>query len=180
MSEYPPATSIGAAIKQNRPFSGVEHQVYLALQRAAADLTQQAAVLLRPFGLSGAQYNILRILRGAGAEGLACGEIAERLLTRDPDMTRLLDRMQRQGLVTRERASHDRRVVTTRITAQGRHVLSQLDEPMAGMHRRQLAHMDAARLRDLATLLDAVVAGPHPEPPEPPEPRGSPTLAQPA
>jgi DNA-binding MarR family transcriptional regulator len=132
VSEYPPATSIGAAIKQNRPFGGIEHQVYLALQRAAADLTQQAAVVLRPFGLSGAQYNVLRILRGAGPEGLACGEIAERLLTRDPDMTRLLDRMQRQGLVTRERDSND---------------------------RREFAHMDAARLRELATLLDSVVAG---------------------
>lgn len=160
MSDSPPATSIGAAIKQNRPFSGVEHQVYLALQRAAADLTQGAAVLLRPFGLSGAQYNILRILRGAGDEGLACGEIAERLLARDPDMTRLLDRMQRQGLVTRERASRDRRVVTTCITAEGRHVLAKLDGPMAALHRRQLAHIDAARLRELATLLDAVVTRP--------------------
>lgn len=160
MSEYPPATSIGVAIKQGRPFSGIEHQVFLALQRAAADLGQGVAALLRPFGVSGAQYNVLRILRGAGEEGLACGEIADRLVTRDPDMTRLLDRMQRQGLVTRERASHDRRVVTTRITAEGRHILSQLDEPMAALHRRQLEHIDAARLRDLATLLDTVVAGP--------------------
>ena len=159
MSEYPPATSIGAAIKQSRPFGGIEHQVYLALQRAAADLTQQAATLLRPFGLSGAQYNVLRILRGAGPEGLPCGEIAERLLTRDPDMTRLLDRMQRQGLVTRERDSSDRRVVTTRITDQARDILSRLDEPVAALHRRQFAHMDAARLRELAALLDAVVAG---------------------
>lgn len=160
MSEYPPTTSIGSAIRQSRPFGGVEHQVYLALQRAAADLTQGAAALLRPFGLSGAQYNILRILRGAGPEGLACGEIAERLLARDPDMTRLLDRMERQGLVMRQRASHDRRVVTTRITPEGARVLAELDEPMAALHRRQLAHIDAARLRELATLLDAVVAGP--------------------
>lgn len=159
MSEYPPATSIGAAIKQTRPFGGIEHQVYLALQRAAADLTQQAAVVLRPFGLSGAQYNVLRILRGAGPDGLACGEIAERLLTRDPDMTRLLDRMQRQGLVTRERDGNDRRVVTTRITDQARDILSRLDGPVAALHRRQFAHMDAARLRELATLLDSVVTG---------------------
>lgn len=162
MSEFPPATSIGAAIRQGRPFSGIEHQVYVALQRAAADLTQGTAALLRPFGLSGAQYNILRILRGAGDDGLACGEVADRLLTRDPDMTRLLDRMQRQGLVTRERASHDRRVVVARITPEGRHVLAQLDSPMAALHRRQLGHIDAARLRELATLLDAVVATPPP------------------
>lgn len=172
MSQHAPTTSIGAAIKQQRPFAGVEHQVYVALQRAAADLTQGTAALLRPFGVSGAQYNILRILRGAGSEGLACGEIAERLLTRDPDMTRLLDRMQRQGLVTRERASHDRRVVTTRITREAMDILDKLDEPMAALHRQQLAHMDAPRLRELATLLDAVVAGP----PAPP-PRGDPAQA---
>lgn len=157
---YGPSTSIAAAIKQGRPFAGVEHQVYIALQRAAADLTQGLATLLRPFGLSGAQYNILRILRGAGDDGLACGEVANRLITREPDMTRLLDRMQRQGLVTRQRASYDRRVVTARITAEGRHVLEQLDEPMAAMHRRQLEHMGTTRLTDLAALLDAVVAGP--------------------
>ena len=74
-------------------------------------------------------------------------------------MTRLLDRMQRQGLVTRERDSSDRRVVTTRITDQARDVLSRLDAPVAALHRRQFAHMDAARLRELAALLDAVVAG---------------------
>jgi DNA-binding MarR family transcriptional regulator len=158
VSEYPPTSSIGTALRQSRPFSSVEHQVYLALQRAAADLTQGAAALLRPHGVSGAQYNILRILRGAGEAGLSCGEIAERLVTRDPDITRLLDRMQRQGLVTRERDSQDRRVVTARITAAGRDLLARLDEPMAELHRDQLAHLGADRLRQLATLLDAVVA----------------------
>jgi len=155
-------SSIATAIRQGRPFGGVEHEVFLAIQRAAADLTQESAALLRPHGLSGAQYNILRILRGAGTDGLACGEIADRLVTRDPDMTRLLDRMERQGLVTRQRASHDRRVVTTKISTEGKHLLSQLDEPMAALHRRQFAHIDPARLRELATLLDEVVARPQP------------------
>lgn len=157
MSQDTRTPSIATAIRQSRPFSGVEHQLYLSIQRAAADLVQDTAALLRPHGVSVAQYNILRILRGAGEEGLACGEIADRLVTRDPDMTRLLDRMQRQGLVTRERASHDRRVVTASITAEGRHLLAQLDEPMAALHRRQFAHMDQPRLRELATLLDDVV-----------------------
>lgn len=163
MSQDTHTPSIATAIRQGRPFSGVEHQVFLAIQRAAADLTQESAALLRPHGLSGAQYNILRILRGAGDEGLACGEIADRLVTRDPDMTRLLDRMERQGLVTRARASHDRRVVTTRVTEEGKNILAQLDEPMAALHRRQFAHMDATRLRELATLLDEVVS-PAPSP----------------
>lgn len=160
MSQDQHTPTIATAIRQNRPFGGVEHEVYLAIQRAAADLSQEAAALLRPHGLSGAQYNILRILRGAGTDGLACGEIANRLVTRDPDMTRLLDRMERQGLVTRERASHDRRVVTARITPQGKHLLAQLDEPMAALHRRQFAHMDQSRLRELAALLDDVVTAP--------------------
>jgi DNA-binding MarR family transcriptional regulator len=149
--------SIAAAIRQGRPFAGIEHQLFLAIQRAAADLTQESAALLRPHGLSGAQYNILRILRGAGDEGLACGEIADRLVTRDPDMTRLLERMERQGLVTRERASHDRRVVTTRLSPTGRELLAQIDEPMAALHRRQFAHMDQARLHELASLLDELI-----------------------
>lgn len=161
MSQESHTPSIASAIRQRRPFGGVEHQVYLAIQRAAADLAQEAAALLRPHGVSLAQYNILRILRGAGDDGLACGEIADRLVTRDPDMTRLLDRMQRQGLVTRERASHDRRVVTTRITAEGKHLLAQLDEPVAALHREQFAHMDPTHLRELAALLDDVVAPAH-------------------
>lgn len=164
MSQTTQTTSIATAIRQTRPFSGVEHEVFLAIQRAAADLTQETVALLRPHGVSFAQYNILRILRGGGGDGLACGEIADRLLTRDPDMTRLLDRMQRQGLVTRERASHDRRVVTTRITAEGRHLLSQLDAPMAALHRQQFAHMAPSRLDDLASLLDEVVASTSPVP----------------
>jgi DNA-binding MarR family transcriptional regulator len=158
MSEYPPASVLGDAIKQTRPFGGLEHLVFLAIQRAAADLTQQAGDLLRPYAVSGAQYNVLRILRGASGEGLACGEIADRLIARDPDMTRLLDRMQKQGLVTRSRASDDRRVVVTRITAEGLRIVGELDEPMAALHRRQLGHLGPTRLRDLAALLDEVLA----------------------
>lgn len=158
MSEYPPQSTLGTAIKQTRPFGGLEHLVFLAIQRAAADLTQQAGELLRPYGVSGAQYNVLRILRGASGEGLSCGEIADRLVARDPDMTRLLDRMQKQRLVTRSRASDDRRVVTTRITPEGLRIVGELDEPMSALHRRQLGHLGQTRLRDLASLLDEVLA----------------------
>lgn len=162
MSEYPSSSTLGAAIRQTRPFGGLEHLVFLAVQRAAADLTQQAGDLLRPFGVSGAQYNVLRILRGAGGDGLACGEIADRLVSRDPDMTRLLDRMQKQGFVTRARASDDRRVVMTRITPEGLRILDELDEPMAALHRRQLGHLGQTRLRALAALLDEVLASSEP------------------
>ena len=133
------------------------HHAFLALQRAAAILAADAAELLRSEDLSPAQYNVLRILRGAGKTPLACGDIAERLIARGPDMTRLLDRMERDGLVERARSAHDRRVVGTRITVRGRIVLERLDEPMAALHDRQLKHLGAKRLKELVTLIDAAV-----------------------
>ena len=151
------------AIKQSRPFTGLEHEVFVALQLAAARLAQEVAEALRPAGLTETQYNVLRILRGAGEEGLACGEIAERLLSRDPDMTRLLDRMQKQGLATRDRCKADRRVVTTRITPQGLALLAELDAPIAELHRRQLGHLGRERLDQLAALLRAALAPPSAE-----------------
>ena len=131
----------------------LEHQVFLALQRLASDLGQGAADLLKVAGLSGAQYNVLRILRGAGARGLACGEIADRMITKDPDITRLLDRLEKRGLVTRTRESDDRRVVTTRITDEGRALLARLDEPVAELHRRQLGCLGEEKLARLLELL---------------------------
>lgn len=137
-----------------RPFTSVEHQVFLAIQRAASALSAPVADLLRQEGLSAAQYNVLRILRGAPEEGLSCGEIADRLVTRDPDMTRLLDRLEAGGLIARSREKADRRVVTTRITGEGLRLLAQLDEPVADLHKRQLSHLGKARLSQLASLLD--------------------------
>ncbi len=104
--------------------------------------------------LTSNQYNVLRILRGA-PEGLACGEVAERMLTRDPDITRLLDRMEKRGLITRSREEKDRRTVVTRITAEGLKLLGKLDEPVQEAHRKQLGHLGRERLRALAGLLAA-------------------------
>lgn len=139
---------------RKRPATSAEHQVFLAIQRAASALSAPVADLLREAGLSAAQYNVLRILRGAPEEGLACGEVADRLVTRDPDMTRLLDRLEKSGLIVRSREKADRRVVTTRITGEGLRLLAQLDEPVADLHRRQLSHLGKARLAQLASLLD--------------------------
>ncbi|HEX9109386.1 MAG TPA: MarR family transcriptional regulator [Longimicrobiales bacterium] len=133
---------------------GLEHTVFLALQRLASDLGQEVAELLKGAGLSGAQYNVLRILRGAGKSGLACGEIAGRMITRDPDITRLLDRLEKRGLVIRARESGDRRVVTTRITQEGRALLATLDEPVAQLHERQLAGLGEEKLERLLQLLE--------------------------
>ncbi len=132
---------------------GLEQTAFLDLQRLAADLGQEVAELLKPAGLSGAQYNVLRILRGAGERGLPCGEIAARMITKDPDITRLLDRLEKRGLVTRARESGDRRVVTTRITDEARALLASLDGPVAELHRRQLGGLGEQKLQALIDLL---------------------------
>src|SRR5438552_16243281 len=114
-------------IKQTKPFSSAEEEAILNIQRTASLLAQAFAETLKPHGLSETQYNALRILRGAGAAGLACQEIAERMIARDPDITRLLDRLEARKLIGRARSKADRRVVVTRITPEGLRLLSALD-----------------------------------------------------
>src|SRR6185503_1750926 len=106
-------------IRQTKAFSSPAEEAILNIHRTAAVLTALFADTLKPFGLTEIQYNALRILRGAGKEGLSCQEIAERMITRDPDITRLVDRLASRGLVERARSEEDRRVVVTRITASG-------------------------------------------------------------
>src|SRR5689334_4637034 len=134
--------------------AGLEARVFVSLMRAADALARGAEALLKPYNLSGTQYNTLRILRGAGEKGLACSEVGERLISRDPDITRLLDRMESRGLIERAREAQDRRVVRTRITAEGLRLLEGLDRPVRELHRRQLRHLPAKQLRQLSSLLD--------------------------
>jgi MarR family transcriptional regulator, organic hydroperoxide resistance regulator len=141
-------------IKQQRPFDSLEQEALLNLLHTADALRHGMAAILKPFELSHSQYNVLRILRGAGTEGLACREIAERMITRDPDITRLLDRLEARGLVTRTRDERDRRLVMARITPKGLDVLAQLDEPIEEVDRRQLKHLGEQRLRTLIKLLE--------------------------
>jgi DNA-binding MarR family transcriptional regulator len=103
-------------IKQSKPFRSREEEAFLNLARTHEVLAARVAELLKPYQLTPTQYNMLRILRGAGAEGLTCSQATERMLTADPDVTRLLDRMEAQELIRRERSKEDRRVVVTRIT----------------------------------------------------------------
>lgn len=137
------------------PASTLEHEVYLALQRFALRLHDEAEEVFKAQGLSSTQFNVLRILRGAGAQGLTCGEIAARLLNRDPDVTRLLDRMEKQGLVVRARSEQDRRVVLTRLSSRGSELVGHFDEPLAGLHQRQFAHLQPGQLLALLDLLQA-------------------------
>jgi len=135
-----------------------EDRAFIALQKAADKLALQAEQLLKSNGLTGAQYNVLRILRGAEPQGLACSSIAERMISHDPDMTRLLDRMEKRHLITRQRQSDDRRVVKTRITGGGLDLLKRLDPTVRELHKRQFAHMTGPRVRTLAGLLDEICA----------------------
>lgn len=143
-------------IKQGRPFRSLEEEVTLGLARTADALARAADEVLRGFGLTTTQYNVLRILRGAGAAGLSCGDVASRMITRDPDLTRLLDRLEARALVTRARDGEDRRVVTARITRAGLAILAELDEPVSALHRERLGHLGEQKLRALAQLLDEV------------------------
>jgi DNA-binding MarR family transcriptional regulator len=138
----------------------LEDRVFVAILRAADALSLQAEQLLKSSGLTGVQYNVLRILRGAEPDGLACGAIAGRMISHDPDITRLLDRMEKRELIHRERQTDDRRVVKTRITKKGLEMLKPLDHPVHNLHKRQFRHVPAARLKLLAGLLDELCAGP--------------------
>lgn len=143
-------------IKQGKPFESLEAEVFLNLMRTADALARGGEEILKLAGLSHTQYNVLRILRGVGEKGLCCREVAERMITRDPDITRLLDRLERRGLLTRSRDSRDRRIITVRITSAGTKVLKDLDGPMAAQNRNLLSHMYKADLRKLLELLEAV------------------------
>ena len=135
-----------------------EDQAFIALQKAADALGQQADQLIKAHGLTGAQYNVLRILRGAEPDGLACTDIADRMISHDPDMTRLLYRMEKRSLITRQRQREDRRVVKTRITTDGLQLLRRLDQPVRELHKRQFGNFPAARLKTLKELLDQILA----------------------
>ncbi|MBA3345685.1 MAG: MarR family transcriptional regulator [Gemmatimonadales bacterium] len=141
-------------LRQGKPFASLEEMVFLSLLRTGDALLEGETALLKTAELSFAQYNVLRILRGAGPAGLACGEIAGRMVNRDPDITRLLDRLESRGLVSRTRDEGDRRVVLARITAEGLAMLQQLDAPIVRLHRAQLAHLSRKQLRALAELLE--------------------------
>ena len=129
-----------------------EEAVFLDLLRTTDMLSRGLVQVLKVEELSSTQYNVLRILRGAG-EGLACGEIASRIITRDPDVTRLLDRLEKRGLISRCRETEDRRTVRARIAPEGLTVLARLDETVQAAHRQQLGHLGRERRLALTELL---------------------------
>jgi len=148
-----------AELKQKVPFSSREQEAYLSLLRTADVLQAHVEARLKKFGLTGTQYNALRILRGAGPDGLACREIGERMITRDPDITRLLNRLEDRGFVERARARHDRRVIYGKITAAGLKLLREMDNPIEKHGREMLSHVGPEKLKQLIELLELVRGG---------------------
>ena len=144
---------------RRRRTASPEEAAYLDLARTTGMLSDPVAQLLKTEDLSPAQYNVLRILRGC-PEGLTCREIGNRMITRDPDITRLLDRLEKRKLIGRNRGDKDRRVVLTRITEVGLDLLGRLDQPIRDLHRRLLGHLGSERLQALAQLLEACRSGP--------------------
>jgi MarR family transcriptional regulator, organic hydroperoxide resistance regulator len=145
-----------AELKQKLPFKSREQEVYLALLRTSDSLQQEVEARLKDFGLTGTQYNALRILRGAGPEGLPCREIGERMITHDPDITRLLNRLEDRGFVERTRAKGDRRVIYGKITPAGLKLLREMDGPIDKHGREMFRHVGQDKLKRLIELLEAV------------------------
>jgi DNA-binding MarR family transcriptional regulator len=146
--------ALSQEIHQQKPFVSLEEEAFLGLQRTASLLLQSLGRELKGHDLTPAQYNTLRILRGAGPDALTCGEIGERLVSPGPDVTRLLDRLEQRGLVTRLRDAEDRRIVRARITEKGLDLLATLDEPVGRMLGRLLGNLGEERLRTFVSLLD--------------------------
>lgn len=140
-------------IGKKRPFDHPEQEAYLNIIRTADRLTWACDRLCKAHGVSGTLYNVLRIVQGGGDRGVHTQTIAEHLVTRQPDVTRLVDRLEKLGLVQRERCRVDRRVVWVRITPAGRAKIKAMEAPMTDIHRAQLGHLGRQQLATLNELM---------------------------
>ena len=128
----------------------------LDILRAHEFLQQRLAEFFKQFQLTPTQYNILRILRGAGQDGLTCSQAAERMISGDPDITRLLDRLDSRGLIERERSREDRRVVISRITAEGLELIKTIDKPLGDFLKRHISPAGKGKLQELIRILESI------------------------
>jgi DNA-binding MarR family transcriptional regulator len=145
-----------AELKQTKPFASVHEEALLNLSRTHEFIQQRATEFFKQFQLTATQYNMLRILRGAGEKGTSCSHAAERMVTADPDVTRLLDRLEARNLIARQRSTEDRRVVVSRITPEGLDLLESIDEPLNEFTTRQLAHIPVDQLEQLIATLESI------------------------
>ena len=150
---------VARELKQKRAFASREEEVVLGVRIAAARIMEPWEQFLKATAeLTPNQYNVLRILRGSHPTKLPCGEIAERMIARDPDITRLVDRLNRRGLVTRVRGRRDRRVVEVGISEKGQQILESLDEHVARFPKAMLGHLGPKKLQQLAALVEHMMA----------------------
>ena len=140
--------------RQSVRSSALEEKAFIAILRVADGLERQAAAMLKRYGLTSTQYNALRILRGGGPRGLACSEIGDRMMSHDPDITRLLDRLKGRGLISRRRGQKDRRIIKTFISPSGLTLLEAMDRPVEKFHRQLLGRVNKERLIHLIQVLD--------------------------
>ena len=145
------STSLQEELKQSKPFASLEVEAYISLVRTEAILSQRVNALFKAHGITQTLYNLMRIIRGGPEEGVPCATVGERLITRVPDVTRLVDRAVDQGLVTRNRPESDRRVVLLRLTERGDTLLETLRQPLVDLHGEQLGRLPE---NDLKTLID--------------------------
>lgn len=143
-------------LKQNKPFRSLEEEVILNVAHTAEYLASAISSVLKTADLTITQYNVLRILRGAGSEGLSCSEVSERMVTKESDITRLLDRVEARNFISRERPANNRRVVIARITDEGQDVLAKLDAPVDELNRNLVGHLGTKKQTNLNDLLEAV------------------------
>lgn len=146
-------SKLRAEIQQSKPFSSLAEEVLLNLQRTADRLSSEGDEIFEAHGLTSSQYNVLRILRGAGEKGHPCQEVGARMISRVPDVTRLLDRLEKAGFVARRRCTEDRRVVYATILKKGLDVLAELDAPVSAMAPRLFAALSPRELEQLNDLL---------------------------
>ena len=149
-------TTLREELKQRKPFTSLEEEALLSVVRTSAMLIDSFERMVKPHGITSTQYNVLRILRGAEPDGLCRNDLRDRMLTRMPDVTRLLDRMEESGLIDRARETSDRRMVMTRITAKGRRLLDELEDAVAREHERAFAALTKEQMRTLIAHLAAV------------------------
>jgi len=154
------ANNLQAELKQSKPFPRVTAEALLSVLRTAAVLEHQLTEALKPYRLTHTQYNVLRILRGAGANGLCGREVGERMVSRVPDVPRLLDRMEETGLINRERDPDDRRHVTARITRKGLTMLKQVTPELEAVERARAGGIPTGQLQQLIEVLSTVRGNP--------------------
>jgi DNA-binding MarR family transcriptional regulator len=150
------SAKLAAEIHQNKPFALPEEEALLNLVRTHEFLAQKQTEFFKQFQLTPTQYNILRILRGAGKEGVTCSHASERMVTADPDITRLFDRLEARKLIERERSSQDRRVVISRISQEGLKLVNSIDKPLAELLKRLMGRIGRKKLAELIEILESL------------------------